>query len=280
VTRLGVHAIDWRSQFSDLRPFMDGQGGVVAVRTSDASPHVKFAKVLRQALDEQSQPCRWSTAQVDALNENTRYAGGVIALLEEKLEMLDVVDAVRDPRIVIGSDIEAGDAVTVSHVAVNYAVGSLDESRQLRRRAAAIGDRVRELAPDRRLALIVLNTDHEEARSMGDFCTMLWEPVLEPLVTECGLLVVDLADPRKPRDETWPPAPALTLDLPERYLGEDLVAAQEDVAKILIDECPDYIKGDAAAIAARAFLAGCDDVREAHARLSRLIATISARERS
>jgi hypothetical protein len=271
--------IDWRSQFSALRPYLEGAPGVVHVHAGPGAPSSAFARVLRSRLEHETWPFQWITVQIDPSNANTHYVSDIVAQIGKTAELaLQPIAPSQPLPVTVGSDIKARGNVVVSNVDVTLNQDDFDRSVREDARVETLCQALRALMGTRRLALIFLQTHSSDGASLTNLGRKLWDGRLSRLAS-VGLLVIDIFDPGAMADKSpaWPPEPNLVVGLPDRFDAEAQQAAKEDLVALALAE--GWFPTEAEAVAsAETMLATSQDVRSLYAGIA--LATIRLRARS
>ncbi len=263
--------VDWRSQFTLLRPYFEGAGGVVHVHAGPGAPSSAFARGLRSKLQTESWPFTWSTVQIAASNANTHYLPDIIRQIAKTAGLpLPTPSTESQPAgtVNVGTSIKARGNVTLSNIDVtltnsDYYGRAMEEEERI----ASLCRSLRTFLERRRMALIFLDSHQSDEPSLIELGRKLWDGALSQLVA-VGLLVVDIFDPLAMTDRSpaWPPEPDLIIPLPDRFVSEALAAAREDLVAILIEVGCFPTLAEATA-SAETMLAMAQDVRTLYAGL-------------
>ena|ERR1022692_2444549 len=276
MTLVPARRVDWKSQFSALRPYCEGRGGVVHIHAGPTSPTSAFARVVRAQLAADVWPFKWSTVQIDPTNASTHYIPDIIAQINKNVR-LSLAEANQRPvTINIGNENDAGGNVIVSDIDIDFGSDGYGQSELESKRIDHLCVSLKAVLETRRVALIFVETHKSDANSLTRLGRKLWEGALGDL-TQSGLLVVDIFDPAllAHRTYAWPPDPDLILQLPDRYDDQTRSEALADLASIALDESwfPTYEEAKAFALTV---LAMSDDIRDIYARLGRVVAGLGA----
>ena len=273
MTPVRARCLDWKAQFSALRPYFEGRGGVVHVHAGPTSPVSAFAKVVRGQLATDKWPFKWSTVQVDPSNNaSTHYVPDIVSQIRRSAN-LNIAEVNSHPLTVnVGNEIDAGGNVVISNVDIDVAYDEYEGPTLESKRVSAFCAALKAALETRRVALIFVDTHRTNKKSLTSLGRKLWESALEEL-TPNGLLIIDIFDPARLAGKTyaWPPDPNLILPLPDRYDDESRTHALDDLLSIALDEGWFLTYEEARAFAVTV-LATSDDVRDVYARLARAVA--------
>jgi hypothetical protein len=234
-----IYPVDWREEFQQLAPYLQGRGGVVRVRYAGARcAQSAFLGTLTSEYEYKEDNSNWRSLRIDREVYSVRYLTGIrdefVRLMKVDLPKADgAEEAPGDLRI--GTEIEAESVdldVTLQFGGENAAVMSRNRDRWVN---ALCGELARFLKAHHMMVVV----NHGEPDSQGEFWRYMWRDALEGLV-ESGLLLVhmvDVSDVNRTIHDLAPQAQyevVLPTTLSPRARGEAIV----DLTGILTREFP------------------------------------------
>ncbi len=268
------HVVNFRSEVDRLAPFLDGAGGVVHVRSSPRAPASIFARTIRTVMHRRRQPFPWVSVQIDPSNPNTHYVADILLQISSTCNFSIKSDLPAETSTVeIAKDIHARD-VNISNVTVNLGEDPFEWAVRGRERVVRAARALGALLPETRVALIFLEMHTNSVEILRQVRRDLWDDALGPL-TERGLLLIDISDPRKmSSDCPWPPPADAAFDLPVLFDKAARSAATDDLAEIAHTlELFDSL--EKAQVFGKTLIAASPDIRDVHAGLARALLELS-----
>lgn len=273
-----VYPIDWRDEFAQLAPYLNGQGGVVRIRYlgQPCAPSV-FLDTLKSEYEWKDDNRNWRSIRIDHEVYSVRYLSGIRDEFARKigLELPEAhgVEAAPAPFNVF-TDVEAGGDLRaeVSNVTQNiYASGDNPAlMSQIR------GRWVKDLCGQLKAFLIadhmMVVVNHGSHRGQDEFWRYLWQDGLEGLV-DAGLLLVHMVDVSDGTTSIHDLAPNanLEVDLPVALSANTQDHAIEDLTAIVMREVPAIPEDEARTRADTLVRTHVDDIPRLHRQYSALL---------
>lgn len=272
---MAIH-IDWRRQFSKLRPYLDGKGGVVNVRYRGASCGANaFLTILKSDFESRPHTAKplGVSIRLDPANYKVRYLAGIrseFARILNKQPLMKPMPASMfvEAETVLSNNTAGGD----QHIEANfYFDGDSDRTAERNEWVSLLVSELREHLKTKRFMIVLLGGSSED---QAEFWSSIWIRVND--LTSDGLLLVRMID-----DEMGD----ITRDLHECQYdcevtlaplldGKDVEHAIEDVTALISDKVPGNDAVSNANVAKGYVLSNKHDVSALHNRLLRFIADL------
>ena len=267
-----TYRLDWRSEFKKLRPFLEGQGGVVRVDIpSDKCAADKFNHIIKEEFGKPGNSS-WLSLRIDHDWSTTYTVEDQILAFEKKLAEANI--AVKWPQTSNGNvDNLSGNRsgrdmeITVTNSTINYGFDSSPHA--VRARIDAVCEAVRKFVELGGHFMVIVNDMKVE--DQGHFLSKFWNAGLR----EAGgsnVLLLYFVGPRcghNPHADA--PAPELQFSLPTAISGDENreEAVYDDIFDIFTSA---GYGGDAAGMAADSLISGHgDSVKTVQTELAKLI---------
>ncbi|NBC32901.1 MAG: hypothetical protein GVY13_09530 [Alphaproteobacteria bacterium] len=264
--------INWHSQIEELKPFLNGQGGVIAIEVDEnRSAPEKFVGVLTRLLDSKGA----FSLRVNSQDSRTHYPEDIIANLEHRLGLgqapsTDVKSILKNAEVACNN--EAGRDMNID-LDIGVGLGQYGSSNFVIERTGLIVKAIEEVLADKQVCLFLVQSHRFDARVKDWLWPVLWRDGLLPFIQQ-GLVLIDVYDERaETRQRHWarPPANRI-LNLPPKYDRQDRIHAHRDIKEIILRELPDYDE-PRADMRAQYLLEDLNyEVSDVHIRLAALIA--------
>ena len=272
--RANHYRLDWGNEFRKLKPFLDGEGGVVHIEFYDehAAPE-KFNHLLKEAFGRADNQM-WLSLRIDADWHTTREPEWMLDELAQRLAKSGFpaeykACALENLSFLSGNDVDGDMQVEMNGVNVNvHADGNLGGFARRARLEAVCAAMARYVAAGGHI-MIVVNDAPVVAQ------TRFWREIWHGGLADAGaqnLLLVYFVGPeagREPHQDS--PNADVRLVLPSSIESDE--KRQEEVYDDVFSLFQiDGFSGEAAAMAADTLLASNGrSVRELHSGLSKLI---------
>lgn len=260
--------LDWKAQLSTLTPFFHGRGGVIHVHAGSYSPVSAFARAVRNKLETEEWPFKWSTVQIHPDNANTHYTADIISQIYKSVG-LDVTETGQPPvNVNVGTGNRAKQDVHIHDIEVDVAYGQEGKSGQVWGRVAQLCASLEKVLETQRVALFLMEMHKSDADKLTNFGNTLWEGALGNL-TNKGLLIIDIFDPVAIRDKSyaWPlPYPDRIVPLPDQYDEQSRAHALDDLVSIAMSE--GWHTPEEARVFAVTILDASENIRDVYTRLA------------
>lgn len=270
-----IHPIDWREEFGQLKPYLNGKGGVARVRYAGkrCAPSA-FLGTLKSEYEYKGDNSNWRSIRIDSEVYSVRYLSGIrdefVRLMSLELPAADVADNLRaEMRIFEDVEAEKVEAHFANVTQQNY-FGGENPVLMSSNRDSWIRALCKCLAEFLRVHHMMVVVNHGSHPAQDEFWRYLWRGGLENLV-EGGLLLVHLVDVS---DEGFgyphelAPAAHVELDLPTALGERARLEAIEDLTNVLAQAMPqmppDRTRGEAHALVT----AHVDDIPRLHRKLA------------
>lgn len=252
--------IDWKEQFDQLTPLLQGRGKIVRVNyESPQCAHTAFTTTLIAEYEaiEKNNPWKWVV--IDRNSYNTRYLRDILNEFSKKLDI--PISEESSCSMTVGSHINAGGNVRVELHDITIHQPEIPQELHV----PDLCSHLKDYLQNGRFMVIV---NHHKSKQQSDFWNLVWAKGLADLVGDGMTLVhfVDTSDKKyQPHRDT--PVAHITITLPT-FLGP---AAQthaiEDIVRILKKEIPSS-KYDPQSWAHSAVTMAYDDISKLHVRLA------------
>lgn len=273
-----VHPIDWRDELEQLRPYLNGEGGVVRLQYVDqrCAPS-SFLDTLKSEYECKSDGRVWRSLRIDHQVYSVRYLPGI---RDEFVRKMGFEPPEPDPSsrfsasFNVFTDVEAGSDIRadISNVSQHIYAGGENPDLMSRERGRWIGVLCQQLAEFLEAGHMMVVVNHGTIDSQDEFWRHLWKGGLENLVAR-GLLLVHVLELEDKGEVVHDLAPAaeLQINLPVALsLGAQLHAI-EDMTNIIAREFGLESEHDARLRADTLVKTHVDDIRRLHRQFAALI---------
>ncbi|HEX8890361.1 MAG TPA: hypothetical protein VF779_14505 [Pyrinomonadaceae bacterium] len=228
MSNYGAPEIDWDGPMDEMSSFISSQGGIVIVTGFPTSACNTFLKLIRHRIKE-LKPGNLCV-KFDPEDHTTRYEEGILAKLEQKLEIADS----RAKREFL-NDNDVGGDMAVTGVFVNEMPDPIRSQRRNLGRVDKIIKAIKARVQTNRIAFILASYHKMPEETISWFWNQLWEEGLEELV-DTGLLVLCAYETQ---DAGFPDGNSLPrldyeIRLPAQYDPVDRARVLQQVAEYII----------------------------------------------
>lgn len=265
MARPKIPTINWRGEFSRLNNFLQNDGGVIHIKTTQNSPSSAFVKALRSSMEHEEWKIPWQTIQIEGNNAATHYLSDMIDQIERSIGITHSI--AKDHNINIATDIESGGDVEVSNITVNYG----QNGGNLHGRAEQITKTILNISEKKRTCIIFFDSDNADQKELSAFRTIVWNDKLEHLLSKGLLLIIFYG--QNSNTYHWVPEPDLILELPERYSDDSARNAIEDIAEFAISQKL-FSSSEEAQTFATTLIASHPNPKELHANFAGVLSRI------
>jgi hypothetical protein len=265
-----IYPIDWREEFGQLAPHLNGKGGVVRVRyAGDRCAPPAFLTTLKSEYECKEDGQTWRSIRIDHQVYTVRYLSGIrdefVRLMNLKLPTPDDAEGLPGA-LSIFTDVEAETIhADISNVTQNNYFGGENPELKSRNRDRWMDALCAALAQFLKSDHMMVVINHGEPAAQDEFWRYLWRGRFDGLVA-LGLLLVHMIDVTDGGGRVHDLAPVahLEIDLPGTLGPRARKEAVEDLMSIIVRRVP-AISPDRARGAADALVAAhVDDIARLH----------------
>lgn len=265
-----IYPIDWREEFGQLAPHLNGQGGVVRVRyVGDRCAPSAFLATLKSEYECKEDERTWRSIRIDHRVYTVRYLSGIrdefVRLLNLELPRADSVEGVPG-MLSVFTDVEAESVqADISNVTQNNYFGGENPELRSRNRDRWIDALCAKLGEFLKSGRMMVVINHGRPAEQDEFWRYLWRGRFDSLVA-FGLLLVHMVDVADGSGSVHDLAPVaqLEIDLPSTLGLRARKEAVEDLMTLILGivpaMSPDRARGEAHALVA----AHVDDIARLH----------------
>jgi hypothetical protein len=284
MTARKTYPIDWRSELKDLKPYLEGQGGVVRIiYGGEACAPREFREVVTVAYEDKPDNRKWKSVRIDRGWYTTRLLTEILHEFDRKLSDAGHPPATDpDPtstiNVLAGNEFHDTAEINIDRFSVNDSNPfNLPADRD--RRVRAICERLKAFLSAGGRMMVILN--HAAAHEQNEFWRHLWHRNLELLV-DYGLFLMPMVDRSEGSsiDREFAPASHKDIRLPDWLDESRSNDAYDDLIDILQKESVG-LSAEAASAAAAAYLAGNEgsSIKQVHDNLWKLIIRVNESRR-
>ena len=241
-----VYPIDWRGEFAQLAPYVNGKGGIVRLRyAGEPCAPSAFLSTLTCEYEHKDDNRDWRSIRIDREVYSVRYLSGIRDEFVRKIG-LDLPEAYRvegaPSPLKVFTDVEAGGDIhaDVSNVTQNVYVNGDNPALMSRSRGRWVNELCGQLSEFLIAGHMMVVVNHGSPEDQDEFWRYLWQDGLEGLV-DAGLLLVHMVDVSNGTTVVHDLAPLghLEVDLPTALSPAAQNDAIEDLTEIIEREIPD-----------------------------------------
>ena len=273
-----IYPIDWRELFTQISPFLNGQGGVVRVRyAGERCAPSAFLGALKSKYECKEDNRYWRSIRIDREIYSVRYLSGVRDEFVRKIGM-HLPDAYgaggAAAPLNILADVKAGGDVQadISNVTQNNYFNGDNSALMSEFRGRWVTDLCGKIAEFLKVGHIMVVVNHGRHEDQDEFWRYLWQDALENLI-DAGLLLVHMVDNSNASIGMHDLAPTghREIDLPTALSGPAQDHAIEDITEIILRAIPQMQPSDARLRADTLVRTHVDDIPRLHRQCSALL---------
>lgn len=273
-----VYPIDWRDEFAQLAPYLNGRGGVVRIRYvgTPCAPST-FLDTLKSEYECKDDNCDWRSIRIDHEVYSVRYLSGIRDEFVRKigLKLPEAHGLEGSPASLnVFTDVEASGAVhaEVSNVSQNIYLNGDNPALMSQVRGRWVTDLCGQLAEFLSVGHIMVVVNHGSHEDQDEFWRYMWQDGLENVVG-AGLLLMHMVNVS---DETTgihdlAPTANSEIDLPVALSANARDHAIEDITEILMREVAAIPEDEARTRADTLVRTHVDDIPRLHRQYSALL---------
>lgn len=273
-----VYPIDWRDEFAQLSPYLNGQGGVVRIRyAGELCAPSAFLGALTSEYECKDDDRDWRSIRIDREIYNVRYLSGIRDEFVRKMnlelsEAVGVEAAFASLNVFTGVDAGGDVHADISNVVQNIYVTSDDPALMSHARGRWIAELCDQLVNFLHAGHIMVVVNHGSRDDQDEFWRHLWQDGLENFIGAGLLLVhmVDVSDGSADVHDLAPPGHQ-EINLPTALSARARDDSIEDVTEIIVREIPDIDAGEARLRADTLVRTHFDDIPRLHRQCSALL---------
>lgn len=260
--------IDWRRQFSKLKPYLDGNGGGVNVRYRGAGCGANaFLSILKAEFQHRPSAAKPDGASIrlDSENYKVRFLGGIRGEFARILRRQALMKPMPSGLVVDGTLLSNNTSGGAQSIEANF---HFDDSPHLAAErnewVSLLASELQEYLKTGRFMIILLGGSTDE---QAEFWSSIWAQASE--LTQKGLLLVRMIDDESPHANSLHDACAhdCEVTLSPSLDGDAVTHAIEDVAAFIQDQLPDQDLGSSEVLAKGYVLSNRHNVSMLHNRL-------------
>jgi hypothetical protein len=265
-----IYPIDWREEFGQLAPHLNGKGGVVRVKyAGDRCAPSAFLTTLKSEYECKEDSRTWRSIRIDHQVYTVRYLSGIrdefMRLMNLELPRPDSVEGLPGTLSVF-TDVQAENVqADISNVTQNNYFGGDNPELKSRNRDRWMDALCAALAQFLKSGQMMVVINHGEPAAQDEFWRYLWHGRFDGLVA-FGLFLVHMIDVTDGSGRVHDLAPVahLEIDLPSTLGPRARREAVEDLVRVIERRVP-AIPPDRARGAADALVAAhVDDIPRLH----------------
>ncbi len=273
-----VYPIDWRDEFAQLAPYLNGQGGVVRIRYAGkrCAPSA-FLDTLTSEYECKNDNRDWRSIRIDHEVYSVRYLSGIRGEFVRKtgLELPEAIGVeAASASLNVFTDVDAdGDVhADISNVTLNVDFTGADPALMSHTRGRWVAELCDQLAEFLHAGHMMVVMNHGSRDDQDEFWRYLWQDGLENLIGAGLLLVhmVDVSDGSADVHDLAPPGHQ-EINLPTALSARARDEAIEDVAEIIAREIPDIHADESRLRADTLVRTHVDDIPRLHRQCSALL---------